>query len=71
MAKAYNIHFEETLTGFKWLATVSRQHPEWRAVFAFEEAIGYSCGRDNLIVGDKDGVATACVALEIANSLYS
>lgn len=64
------MHFEETLTGFKWLATTANQHPEWRAVFAFEEAIGYTCGTDRLLVGDKDGVSTACVMLEMANKLY-
>ncbi|CAL6011125.1 Phophoglucomutase [Hexamita inflata] len=71
MAEQYKIHFSETLTGFKWLATVAREQPQYRAVFAFEEAIGYTCGNNGLIVGDKDGVATACVALEMANFLYS
>lgn len=70
MAKHHGIHFEETLTGFKWLATASRSHPELKTVFAFEEAIGYSAGTDHLLVGDKDGVSTACLLLEMANILY-
>lgn len=70
MAEMHHINFRETLTGFKWLATVSRQYPQFRTVFAFEEAIGYTCGTNGLVVGDKDGVATACVALEMCNKLY-
>lgn len=70
MAEVHHINFRETLTGFKWLATVSRQYPQFRTVFAFEEAIGYTCGTNGLVVGDKDGVATACVALEMCNKLY-
>jgi len=72
MAEHYKIHFKETLTGFKWLATVSREDPALVPVFAFEEAIGYTCGtQKGLVTGDKDGVATACVALEMCNWLYS
>lgn len=70
MAEKHNIHYSETLTGFKWLATVSREHKEWNTVMAFEEAIGYSSGMEGLVVGDKDGVSTACVMLEMGNLLY-
>ena len=67
MAQKHHVHFAETLTGFKWLATVAREHTDKRAVFAFEEAIGYTCGDNELIVGDKDGVSACCVMLELAN----
>jgi len=71
MAEKHHVHFAETLTGFKWLATVAREHKECKAVFAFEEAIGYTCGDQELVVGDKDGVSACCVMLELANHVYS
>lgn len=55
----------------KWLATVARSFPERNTVFAFEEAIGYTSGNNGLIVGDKDGISTVCVALELANYIYA
>jgi hypothetical protein len=43
MAKAEGFHFEETLTGFKWLGNVAaRLEAEgYTVLFAYEEAIGF------------------------------
>uniref|UniRef100_A0AAZ3NQP6 Phosphoglucomutase 2 n=1 Tax=Oncorhynchus tshawytscha TaxID=74940 RepID=A0AAZ3NQP6_ONCTS len=48
-------HFEETLTGFKWMGNRARELLDQNKIvlFAFEEAIGYMCGSAVL---DKDGV---------------
>ena len=63
MAEKEGFHFEETLTGFKWMGTrcEALQRDEGKSVlFAFEEAIGFMFGDR---VFDKDGVtAAACVA---------
>lgn len=63
MAAASNkFHWEETLTGFKWLGNRSRdlQNEGYDALFAYEEAIGYMFSK---VVFDKDGVAAAAVFL--------
>lgn len=43
MATAEGFHFEETLTGFKWLGNRAEQLEAegYTVLFAFEEAIGY------------------------------
>jgi len=56
MAAAHGVHFEETLTGFKWIARPALAHPEWRFVFGYEEALGYLVGDAVL---DKDGIGAA------------
>ncbi|THY61980.1 hypothetical protein D6C99_01058 [Aureobasidium pullulans] len=59
-------HWEETLTGFKWLGNRSRdlQQQGYDALFAYEEAIGYMFSE---VVFDKDGVAAAAVFLAACN----
>ncbi|MEZ5350504.1 MAG: phospho-sugar mutase [Microthrixaceae bacterium] len=42
MARADGVHFEETLTGFKWLCRPALEHPEWTQVLIYEEALGYA-----------------------------
>ena len=39
-------HYEETLTGFKWLGhrALELQQQGFHALFAFEEAIGFMLG---------------------------
>ena len=61
-AASGNFHWEETLTGFKWLGNRSRelQQQGYDALFAYEEAIGYMFSE---VVFDKDGVAAAAVFL--------
>jgi len=60
------VRFTETLTGFKWLSRPGLEHPEWRQVLIYEEAIGYAIGAD---VHDKDGISTAVAVAALASSL--
>ncbi|KAI4751532.1 hypothetical protein E4T52_15376 [Aureobasidium sp. EXF-3400] len=61
-AASGTFHWEETLTGFKWLGNRSRdlQQQGYDVLFAYEEAIGYMFSE---VVFDKDGVAAAAVFL--------
>jgi phosphomannomutase len=65
IAKALGVRYEETLTGFKWIANraMDLERAEGlRFVFGFEEALGYTVG-DN--VRDKDGISAAVIAAEL------
>lgn len=66
MAAAEGVHFVETLTGFKWLARSADAHPDWRFIFGYEEALGYSVGT---LVRDKDGMTAAVVFAELVAAL--
>ncbi|XP_019732228.1 phosphopentomutase [Hippocampus comes] len=61
-------HFEETLTGFKWMGNRARDLLDRgkTVLFAFEEAIGYMCSASVL---DKDGVSAAAIAGEMVSYL--
>lgn len=61
-------HFEETLTGFKWMGNRARELLDQgkTVLFAFEEAIGYMCSPSVL---DKDGVSAAAIAGEMISYL--
>ncbi|XP_053712112.1 phosphopentomutase-like [Synchiropus splendidus] len=61
-------HFEETLTGFKWMGNRARDLLDQgkSVLFAFEEAIGYMCCPAVL---DKDGVSAAAIAGEMVSYL--
>ncbi|XP_026882237.2 phosphoglucomutase-2 [Electrophorus electricus] len=63
-------HFEETLTGFKWMGNRAKQLLDQgkTVLFAFEEAIGYMCSPAVL---DKDGVSAAAIAGEMVSYLSS
>ncbi|MGV3624628.1 MAG: phospho-sugar mutase [Archangium sp.] len=65
IAKARGARFEETLTGFKWIANraLELQPDGFTFVMGYEEAIGYTVGE---LVRDKDGVGTALVAADMA-----
>ena len=56
VAKVEGFHFEDTLTGFKWIGSraeeLSREGK--LALFGYEEAIGFCCGD---VVFDKDGIS--------------
>lgn len=59
------VHYEETLTGFKWLARAGA--PGQRRVFCFEEALGYCVGGDGgRPVADKDGISAALAVAALA-----
>eukprot|EP00191_Tetraselmis_sp_GSL018_P023856 CAMPEP_0177626712 /NCGR_PEP_ID=MMETSP0419_2-20121207/30803_1 /TAXON_ID=582737 /ORGANISM="Tetraselmis sp., Strain GSL018" /LENGTH=643 /DNA_ID=CAMNT_0019127791 /DNA_START=33 /DNA_END=1965 /DNA_ORIENTATION=+ len=68
MAAAEGFHFEQTLTGFKWLgnAAESLEARGFHVVFAFEEAIGFMFGA---LEKDKDGVSAAAAFAQMAADL--
>ncbi|WP_017581566.1 phospho-sugar mutase [Nocardiopsis valliformis] len=65
IARDRGVHYEETLTGFKWLARAGA--PGHKRVFSYEEALGYCAGGDRgRPVADKDGISAALLALSMA-----
>jgi phosphomannomutase len=60
LCAARQVHYFETLTGFKWLAQAAQAHVHGggQFIFAYEEALGYAFGEK---VWDKDGIAALCV----------
>lgn len=69
IARVEGFHFEDTLTGFKWIGSrMEELHREGKfALFGYEEAIGFSCGN---VVFDKDGISALGVFTELAYSVY-
>jgi len=61
VARAYDLDFEATLTGFKWISRAPG------LVFGFEEALGYLVNPDT--VRDKDGISAAVAFLSLAAEL--
>ncbi|HEX7603054.1 MAG TPA: phospho-sugar mutase, partial [Polyangiaceae bacterium] len=69
IARALGVRYEETLTGFKWIANRAMELERdggWRFVFGYEEALGYTVGD---VVRDKDGISAALVFSELAAKL--
>eukprot|EP00123_Amoebidium_parasiticum_P017767 comp23982_c0_seq1/m.42575 comp23982_c0_seq1/g.42575 ORF comp23982_c0_seq1/g.42575 comp23982_c0_seq1/m.42575 type:complete len:606 (-) comp23982_c0_seq1:310-2127(-) len=69
MAAAEGFRFEETLTGFKWMANKGielEQNEGLKVLMAYEEAIGFMLGTT---VWDKDGVHAAAVMAEMMHYL--
>jgi phosphomannomutase len=62
VAAAHGARYAETLTGFKWIV---RGGPG--LVFGYEEALGYCVDPD--AVRDKDGIAAAVLACDLAATL--
>ena len=63
MAADHGVHHAETFTGFKWIGHTILEHPEWRFVLGYEQALGYLvCGRPL----DKDGITAAVLLAEVA-----
>jgi len=62
IAESYGARFAETLTGFKWIV---RAGPG--LVYGYEEALGHCVDPD--AVRDKDGIATAVLACDLAAGL--
>lgn len=65
IAAALGVHYEETLTGFKWIANRALQLESERGlrfVFGYEEALGYTVGS---LVRDKDGISAALLFAEL------
>ena len=66
MASELGVHYDESLTGFKWIANASQRHAKekgWRFVMGYEEALGYTVGP---VVADKDGIGAALLFTELA-----
>jgi phosphomannomutase len=65
IAADLGVHYEETLTGFKWIAvrSIALGREGYEFVFGYEEAIGYCVGD---VVYDKDGISAALLAAELA-----
>lgn len=63
MAAAWGVHFEECLTGFKWIAKLIKDLPHLEFIGGGEESFGYLIGDE---VRDKDAVSAALLVCEIA-----
>ncbi|WP_030290796.1 phospho-sugar mutase [Streptomyces katrae] len=61
IAQAAGVGYEETLTGFKWIARVEGLR------YGYEEALGYCVDPEG--VRDKDGVTAALLVAELASEL--
>jgi phosphomannomutase len=70
IAADLGVHYEETLTGFKWIANraVELEREGYEVVLGFEEALGYCVGD---VVHDKDGISAAVVVAEMVAVLRS
>ena len=64
IATSLGVHYEETLTGFKWIANraIELDRAGYEFVFGYEEALGYSIGD---VVHDKDGISAAVLFAEL------
>jgi len=69
-AEKERLHYEETLTGFKWIGSkaLELQQKGYHILFCYEEAIGFLVGETTL---DKDGISAGAVFAEMASELYS
>ncbi|MFJ4625566.1 phospho-sugar mutase [Streptomyces sp. NPDC088847] len=61
IAEKAGLSYEETLTGFKWIARVDGLR------YGYEEALGYCVDPDG--VRDKDGITAALLITELASEL--
>ncbi|MFD3498420.1 phospho-sugar mutase [Streptomyces sp. NPDC058676] len=61
IAEKADLPYEETLTGFKWIARVEGLR------YGYEEALGYCVDPDG--VRDKDGITAALLITELASTL--
>ena len=69
IALVEGFHFEDTLTGFKWIGSRSAELSKsgYRHLFGYEEAIGFACGD---VIFDKDGISAMAVFSEMALAAY-
>jgi phosphomannomutase len=64
IARQLGVRYEETLTGFKWIANRAMQLEAegYSFLFGYEEALGYTVGS---AVRDKDGISAAVLVAEM------
>jgi phosphomannomutase len=69
IARVEGFHFQDTLTGFKWIGHCANQLRQsgYNCLFAYEEAIGFCCGDT---VSDKDGLSALGVMSELVYHAY-
>jgi phosphomannomutase len=65
IAQSLGARYEETLTGFKWIANraIELEREGCEFLFGYEEALGYCVGD---LVYDKDGISAALLVAELA-----
>lgn len=63
MADKLGCHFQDTLTGFKWIGNraIDLKRAGFRVPFGYEEAIGYMFA----VVNDKDGISAAVMWMQL------
>ncbi|ODV84445.1 hypothetical protein CANARDRAFT_8433 [[Candida] arabinofermentans NRRL YB-2248] len=63
MANKMGFHYEDTLTGFKWIGNgaIDKESQGFHVPFAYEEAIGFMFS----VVHDKDGISALIVFLQM------
>lgn len=62
LAKAFDVECKTSLTGFKWIAKMIKDHPDQHFVGGGEESFGFMVGD---FVRDKDAVTSTLLACEI------
>ena len=70
IAEANDVYFEETFTGFKFMAELANKwdaEKSHKYIFAFEESYGYMMGD---YVRDKDAVTASMMVAEMASHYY-
>ncbi|CAX43236.1 glucose phosphomutase, putative [Candida dubliniensis CD36] len=69
MADKDGFHFQDTLTGFKWIGNkaIDLQKQGFKVPFGYEEAIGFMFD----LVHDKDGISAATIFLQLYQKWFS
>ncbi|KAF3993539.1 hypothetical protein FT663_00209 [Candidozyma haemuli var. vulneris] len=69
LAEKAGCHFQDTLTGFKWIGNkaIDLKKEGNLVPFGYEEAIGYMFG----VVNDKDGISAAVMWLQLYEAWFS
>ncbi len=68
LAKAYQVDFKISLTGFKWIGKMIKDFPQQSFIGGGEESYGFMVGD---FVRDKDAVTASLLASEIGSQLKS
>lgn len=68
LTEAYGVKYMESLTGFKWIAKLIKDHPDMDYIGGGEESFGYMVGD---FVRDKDANTAILLVCEMAADLKS